>query len=245
MCICFNTSTPVKQQFADIYRLTDKELNASFSPKPSTLFCCPPSFKIAIFRITKLRWLISRSSSSKQASSLGLHRAVHEIFDFLCSFDVDSWAREEGSKGTSIAPTLNKAFAVAIRLYGILTLPQSATAAWASSSPAAILAYPQLPGQSSYESVQGSHLEELLELLRFAGKEFENQLKFSWPLVVAGVAASEEEDRELIRRSLMSIWECPSTTFIFIGVVQRLQTFWRSGSGEWEDCFDAPYYIYA
>lgn len=86
------------------------------------------------------------------------------------------------------------------------------------------------------------HREELLALLRQTWDSLRYHGGLAWPLIVAGVAASDgsAQDRDYIDRRLCYIWQRPLTAATFLLAVEKLRAFWRSGKTGWEDCFDEP-----
>ncbi len=165
------------------------------------------------------------------------------MFNATWRFSPDEWAESEAWHGEVEAGRLyGQLFPVAIRLYGILTLPQSAIVAWAASLADIKTAYATLPGRSVYESLRTQHRGEILALMRKHWDTLKYKPALVWPLLVAGVAAVDgaPEDRMFIEDCLETILAMPITACSFITVIDKLRAFWRSGRLEWEDCWDEP-----
>ncbi|KAJ6786119.1 hypothetical protein PWT90_02475 [Aphanocladium album] len=170
---------------------------------------------------------------------------VLEIFDTLECFDLDKWAKGVTTPyDTTELPAVGRVFALAIRLYCILTLPSLADALAGSSAASGHSRYPDL---CAYDGLRIQYREQLIVQLRDIWDRIEYQGGIAWPLVVAGVAATDsvEQDRDFIDQCMWEIWNKPSAGATFIIALEKLRIFWRSGKSGWEDCFDEPTPCYA
>ncbi|KAM3485205.1 hypothetical protein MY8738_001453 [Beauveria namnaoensis] len=233
-----NTTSPAKQQLEGLEEFTDDELraalsNACFAP-------CPAALYPLLVHITRLRVSVVNNRPPRKAN---LALAVQDIFNTTWRFDADAWAESKSWQGeVDIGRVMGRVFPLAIRLYGILTLPEASLVAWAASSADIATAYARLPGRSVLDSLRIQHREELLSLMRSSWYLLKYKTSLVWPLLVAGVAAADStaKDREFIEGCLEAILAMPITACSFITVVDKLRAFWASGKTEWEDCWDEP-----
>lgn len=238
-----NTTCPANQKVQGADRFTDEDIEALMKFDPTQVEPCPVVFHLARVHITRLRFTLSEYKTSQEQINLALK--VLEIFDRICLFELEPWIKEKfGDKDQEkqdYARIMARIYAVAIRLYGILTLPRSAVIAWVASSADIRSAYPILPDLGIYESLRVHHREGLLQMLRkqWDGDKLKHWL--GWPFLVLGVAVADDvENQRFVNNSLLEIWKIPSVTNSFISVLDKLRVFWASGSTEWDDCFDEP-----
>ncbi|OAA81060.1 DUF300 domain protein [Akanthomyces lecanii RCEF 1005] len=233
-----NTTSPAKQQLEGLEDFTDEQLkgslsNACFAP-------CPLELYPLMVHITRLRVSVADNRQLPRAS---LALKVQDMFNTTWHFDPDEWAESDSWHGeVEVGRVYGRVFPIAIRLYGILTLPASALIAWATSSAEIKLAHATLTGHNIVESLRIQHREELLALLRKNWGAVKYKPALVWPLLVAGVAVVDgaAEDRQFVEDCLDTILAMPITACSFITVVDKLRAFWRSGNTEWEDCWDEP-----
>ncbi|KAM3449040.1 hypothetical protein MY3296_007238 [Beauveria thailandica] len=233
-----NTTSPAKQQLEGLEEFTDDELraalsNACFAP-------CPAALYPLLVHITRLRVSVANNRPPRKAN---LALAVQDIFDTTWRFDADAWAESKSWQGEAdIGRVMGRIFPVAIRLYGILTLPEAPLVVWAASSADIATAYARLPGRSVLDSLRIRHREELLLLMRRIWDMVKYKTSLVWPLLVAGVASADgtAKDREFVEGCLEAILAMPITACSFITVMEKLRVFWASGKTEWEDCWDEP-----
>lgn len=239
-----NTTCPAGQQIKGSDDFTDEEIRTLIAFDPNKVEPCPVEFHLARVRITRLRVALVCTKLSPEHASVAAQ--VQETFDTLFLFDLGKWVEQRyGDKGDEVrrqARIMGRIYAVAIRLYGILTLPPSATAAWAASSSPIESSYPASPGCSVYESLCRQHRDELLGLLRKWSGKGRLKVWLAWPLIVAGVAVADDavENQLYIDASLLAIWRVPDVSNSSITALEKLRVFWLSGKTGWEDCFDEP-----
>lgn len=239
-----NTTCPAGQQIKGSDDFTDEEIRTLIAFDPNKVEPCPVEFHLARVRITRLRVALSCTKLSPEHASVAAQ--VQETFDTLLLFDMGEWVEERyGDKGDEVrrqARIMGRIYAVAIRLYGILTLPPSATAAWAASSSLIESSYPASPGCSVYENLRRQHRDELLGLLRKWSGKGRLKVWLAWPLIVAGVAVADDavENQLYIDASLLAIWRVPDVSNSSITALEKLRVFWLAGKTGWEDCFDEP-----
>ncbi|KAJ6781157.1 hypothetical protein PWT90_07868 [Aphanocladium album] len=253
-----NTTTPARDQITGFDTFTDAQLDRFFGPAAKPDMPCPSDFFIGIIHVTRMRGVVRRAETGLAAeqdvrSSLNTIPAkVLEIFDTTCRFDIKEWATEllindqdlwspehSPNSGAALLPVMGEIYGVAVRLYGILTLPEWAIEPWASS---ASDKYPQVLGLTSHESLRALHRLELLALLRQICGGIAHDEGLAWPLAVAGVAVAEgsADDRAFVERCLWNTWRLPNTVASFVLLIDKLRAFWSSGKTAWEDCFDEP-----
>lgn len=242
LIIRLNTTSPAKQQVWEIDRLKDDELMTVLDDTRSRCAICPAEFTLITARITKLRrdfvWHATDPSSQRYSA---LRLAVQIEFDAIPCIDMDKWASKIESNNDAMSIAMAESWAVALRLYGILTLPEPAIVSWLDTSTEASIAYPNLRGLSTYNSLRVMHRTRLLELLREIWGPEDRSCR-AWLLIVAGVAVSDgtTEDRRFVLDCLWQLWLEPSTVSSFIHTIEKLRAFWSSGKTSWEDCFYVP-----
>lgn len=168
--------------------------------------------------------------------------ALEVEFNAIPCIDVAAWAGKIECGSNTRSTALAKTWAVAVRLYGILALPQSAITSWWDKSTEAPIAYPRLPGLSVYESLRVGHREKLVRLLRETWGPVQEKSCLCWPLIVAGVAVAggTKEDRYFVMDCLLELWSVPSTVSSFIHTIEKIRLFWSLGKTGWDDCFYEP-----
>ncbi|OAA62346.1 DUF300 domain protein [Cordyceps fumosorosea ARSEF 2679] len=234
-----NTTSPAKQQVEGLEHFTDAELKASLS---NACFApCPLELYPLLVHITRLRVAVAHRQQPPGGARLA--RKVQGIFDATWRFDPGAWAESDAWRGeVDTGRLMGRLFPVAVRLYGIQTLPRSAVVAWADSAADVRAAYEPLPGRNALDSLRIRHRGEILALIRKHWDTLQYKTSLVWPLLVAGVAAADgaPEDREYIEDCLEAILAMPITACSFITVIDKLRAFWRSGKTEWEECWDEP-----
>ncbi|KAJ3493885.1 hypothetical protein NLG97_g4444 [Lecanicillium saksenae] len=239
-----NTTCPADMQVKGSDNFSDDDIRTLIAFDSAIVEPCPADFHLARVRITRLRVDLAWGKTS--SSMAGAVRKVQEIFDALWRFNLDEWVAEEfRDKGEDLkeqAQLMGPIYAVAIRLYGILTLPELAITAWASSSPDIVSAHPIIPGCSIYETIRRQHRDQLLRMLRQAWDEARLKKWLAWPLVVLGVALAHDtsRNRRFVEESLWAIWKIPYVSTASIAALEKLRIFWLAGKTGWEECFDEP-----
>lgn len=205
---------------------------------------CPAEFMVAKVRTTRLR--VSVATGNIQPESVSCMSQVKEIFDMVWLLDIDSWARglfhDIDDEKIYQARLLAEIFAVATRLYSILTLPRSAVAAWAVSDPDIEGRYPTVAGHGTVDSLRRGHCDELLRMLHERWANLGYQKRLWWPAIVAGFAVAEKttKEQQYMDDYLVAIWKLPDIAASSIIVVEKLRAFWLSGKTTWDECFDEP-----
>ncbi|KAJ3494912.1 hypothetical protein NLG97_g3767 [Lecanicillium saksenae] len=241
MAISANTTSPVADQIEGFDNFTDEELRLALDYQVVGTIGCHVDLLITVINIT--RW---RVSAAKGGDFHALQQAkMQTMLDETWHFDIAKWAEDkfpadQVADGLILAPIS----AAAVRLYGILVLPKTAIATWASCSAQARAIYPKLPvrGPNTYDNIRSAQLEELMRLLQQAAPEYGLRTALAWPLAVVGVAvaSSMAEDQIFVAKMMQSISEHPSTLCTYRMVLEKMHSFWASGKTEWEDCFDEP-----
>ncbi|TQV95489.1 DUF300 domain-containing protein [Cordyceps javanica] len=244
-----NTHCPADQQIKGTDDFTDEEIRTLIDFDPSKVEPCPVEFHLARVRITRLRVALAGPRSPPEHAVVDAK--VKAILDMLWNADLDGWVRDQyGDKSEALqdkARSLAPIYAVAIRLYGILTLPPSAVSAWAGSTAEARRRYPAVPGGGGggggvYEGLRRGHRDELLQMLREGWATITRKMWLAWPLTVVGVAVADDHaaNRVFVDRCLLAIWRMPDVSNSSITALEKLRVFWLSGKTGWEDCFDEP-----
>ncbi|KAJ3478130.1 hypothetical protein NLG97_g8659 [Lecanicillium saksenae] len=226
-----NTTCPANKLVRGFEEYTDEDLTKLVNVLGERNFHVPLPLFIAGNRLTELR----RQVADGTCSSAGLTAAARDHFDAIGAFDADKWARSTRFEVDSPASAFARIFQVAVRLYGILSLPPSVVVSWALAR-----SYPRLPRLSVYDSVLVSHRRKLLKkLYRYRGT-FSNKRDMTWPLVVVGASLTgdgQDEDRNFVAESLLDIWRNPLARCSPVLCLEKLHIFWASGKKAWDDCF--------
>ena len=240
-----NTTCPADKQIEGSDIFTDQEIRTLINFDPYKLEPCPIEFHLAKVHITRLRVSLAQGLPALNDVSVVASK-VRQIFDNLWSLDLRYWLKDKfGDKDEEHqlqAHIIALIHAVAIRLYGILTLPKPAVATWLKSSPQVRSAYPAIPGCSPYEILRRRHREQLLEMLRQHWDQVKQKKWLAWPLTVVGVAVVDDTiaNKAFVDQSLLAVWKIPDVPNSSITGLEKLRIFWQSGKMGWEDCFDEP-----
>ncbi|KAJ6779758.1 hypothetical protein PWT90_06290 [Aphanocladium album] len=235
-----DTTTPARHQIGGYDMITDKQLAVILGAATSPATLCPTALSISMVHTSRLRAALAKKHNGLDKDSIA--REVKRIFDAITQFNPEEWAAQPiftGNTQAQVLPTLGRIFALAVRLYGVLTLPQSAVVSWVLSSGKQ---HETMCDLEIYDSLRVWQREELLALTRQSWDYLKTTTALRWPLIVAGVALADgsPEDQDFVDKSLMSIWNLPNTAACLLLAIQRLRSFWASGKTEWEDCFDTP-----
>ncbi|OAA47230.1 C6 zinc finger domain protein [Beauveria brongniartii RCEF 3172] len=241
IAIAANTTSPASKQLCGFEAYTDEDILLLSALDTSPDLACPPPLLVIVKNLTQLRGRIADGRCTK----ISLNTELRDLFDRIGAFDYNAWAFKQviNSKPAGeavISSTLvSHMFQVAARLFGVLSLPHSATVSWAGAA-----GYQRLPGMSMYDSVRIAHRCELLDMLyRFRGR-FRTALALAWPVTVAGVSLGGDgasvEDRAFVAEALLDMWMSRLSRCGPILCLQKLRAFWDSGKTEWDDCFDEP-----
>lgn len=232
-----NATSPATQQMLGLEDFTDDEFRTVLSF--NSFVPCPIDLYPLIVHVTRLRVAVA---TKQPLSEISLELKVQAIFNATWRFDFKTCAAKPSRLSTEIRQSIGEIFVVTIRLYGILTLPPSATAAWAVSSTQIRAAYPPLPGRSMADTLRIQHRDEILTKIKQIWGELQYKTAIALPLAVVGVAAAGDalEDQRFIEQCLEDILALPNTTCPFLITIDKLRQFWRSGKTGWEDCWDEP-----
>lgn len=227
-----NTVSPADQQVEGSDDFTDDEIKTLIAFDPSMVEPCPAAFHLARVHITRLRVAVAHKTITDQST---LILRVLDAFNSTWTFDLEGWIEEEfGDKDEDEkhrARTLALIYGLAIRLYGILTLPRWAVAAWGMSSPKIKKEYPPVPGCGAYESLRRRHRDNLLKMLLKQWSQVATRKHLAWPFAVVGVAVAntDVETQRYVERCLFAIWKLPGVTTSSIAALDKLRVFWLSG----------------
>lgn len=234
MAIAANSTSPSDQQIRGFEAYTDKDVKVLFSHGVNPDLPCPAPLFIVLKNLNQLRGRLADGSCPKAV----LERTVRDLLDRASAFDHDRWAEAVAFEAGDLVTTLSRIFQVAVRLYGILSLPPPAIVYWAVAT-----RHPRLPGTSIYDSVRIAHRRQLLDLLYPFRGTFRSVLSLAWPVTVAGVSLGNDgsaEDRAFVAESLLDMWQSPLSRVGPILCLEKLRVFWDSGKTAWDDCFDEP-----
>ncbi|XWW92753.1 hypothetical protein V2A60_000679 [Cordyceps javanica] len=252
VAINVNTTSPARNQIHGFDDYTDQQLASVLNAAYSTSMQCPTELYLAMVHISRLRATLAAAAAGPggpkhgdrggkgeaAAATVVIERRVRRIFDSIARFSAQDWAdKPEFGDTMDAVAAVGRIFAVAVRLYGIMTLP-----------PSAVVASMRAGGGSSasdlerHDALRISQGRALLALVRRFWGRLSHTTSLCWPLIVAGVALAggSPEDQNFVERSLLSIWRLPNTSACFILAIQKLRPFWNSGKTGWEDCFDTP-----
>ncbi|KAJ6784778.1 hypothetical protein PWT90_05738 [Aphanocladium album] len=239
-----NTTCPARQLIEGSDDFTDEEIRALIDFDTAAFEPCPIEFHLARVRITRLRAYFARGT--QLPVNPRMRYQLQDILDAVWLFDVRGWIEEKfhdkDDEKQKQAATMARIYAVAIRLYGILTLPQSDVVAWAGSSAEIGNRYPTERCYNHYKSVRKGHRDELLGMLREHWDSIKWKMWLQWPLTVLGVAVADGTagEKEFIDESLFAVWRDTTVHVSSIAALEKLRAFWLSGKTAWEDCFDEP-----
>ncbi|KAM3566620.1 hypothetical protein ARSEF4850_000373 [Beauveria asiatica] len=244
IAINVNTTSPARQQVHGFDDYADHQLASILESAYSTSMQCPTQLSIAMVHISRLRAALALAQREKEKGKLDktfvVEQQVRCIFASIARFDADDWAAgpEFVDKRDTVAK-VGRIYAIAVRLYGIMTLPPSAFASCVGPASG--------PGGEEQTATHGALIrarqrDELLALTRRSWDQLRHTTSLCWPLIVAGVALADgsPQDQDFIEKSLLSIWGLPNTSACFITAIRKLRPFWDSGKTGWEDCFDTP-----
>ncbi|KAM0664208.1 hypothetical protein ACQRIU_006791 [Beauveria bassiana] len=247
IAINVNTTSPARQQVHGFDDYADHQLVSILESAYSTSMQCPTELYIAMVHISRLRASLAQKQNGKLDKTKAVvvvEQQVRCIFASIARFDADDWAAgpEFKDKRDTVAK-VGRIYAIAVRLYGIMTLPPSAVASCvgpASESGSGLGA--EQPAATHGTLMRAQQRDELLALTRRSWDQLRHTTSLCWPLIVAGVALADgsPEDQDFIESSLLSIWSLPNTSACFITAIRKLRPFWNSGKTGWEDCFDTP-----
>ncbi|OAQ96193.1 hypothetical protein LLEC1_03077 [Akanthomyces lecanii] len=126
IAINVNTTSPARQQIDGFDDFTDAQLVSILDAAYSTSMQCPTELYVNMVHISRLRAVLA--SKGNRPDETTVNQQVRRIFDSISHVDADEWAAKPMFKDKIDAvAAVGRIFAVAVRLYGILTLPQSAT----------------------------------------------------------------------------------------------------------------------
>lgn len=189
---------------------------------------CPADLFVGIVRISRLRFQFATNSSIDAVSLL----QARKLFSEIDGCDLDYWATKDAKGNEEMVHMTYQIFQIAVRLFGILTLPRLAVAA----------AYSGASSLAGYNALCISQQHQLVKLLRQAFYKVQFFPALKWPLVVAGVGSAmsneSRQEQEFIGQCIFKIWQHPLTNDWSLDSLQKLQAFWISGETEWDVCFD-------
>lgn len=204
-----STTCPAHKQIKRSDMFFDMETRSLINSDPHVFEPCPAEFHLARVRLTRLRVSLADRNFPQDYDNVTSN--VQVIFDRIWLFDLDRYIEQQfGKKDLEVqaqARIMGRVYAVATRLYGILTLPRSSTAAWAVSSPEVRSSFPLIPGYILHESLGRQHRDELLGTMREHWGSVRLHKWLAWPLIVAGVVVVDGavDHKEFVDKSLFSI----------------------------------------
>lgn len=183
-------------------------------------------FVIAIVEISRLRYRAATGHTDAERA--------RDMFLRLDTYDVAAWVKADESVEEPLAELLAELYQIAVRLFGILSLPRSAVSA----------AYADARSTDGYNNLCARERSELIRLLRVAAEKVKWLSSIQWALIVAGVAAARETEDEkaqdFVGQCIYDIWRHPTSGHNTLDQLEKLQKFWLSGDTEWDECFYEP-----
>ncbi|KAJ6785620.1 hypothetical protein PWT90_00493 [Aphanocladium album] len=227
------TTTPATRQLHGYDYYSDDEIKSALVYPGEKPLSCPVDLVVAIVHITRLRARIAASRTLPDGNS-NFNTAASQVFKAIDGFRARDWENTPNLDGGKPTPNFGSIFQVAVRLYGILTLPARAVLA----------AYPQ---GCTYRIIRAEQRQKLVDMLEKTLPAMQYPIQLDWPLLVAGVAAgaADEDPKALRHQEFVRIWfqeivAWPlSDTGSFL-CLQKLAEFWNSGKTGWEECFYEP-----
>ncbi len=188
---------------------------------------CPVDLHLLIVEITRLRIdVATKSILVNEAAS-----RTKTIFKKMDEFDLEAWVEGSSFATKALARYYGESYQLAVKLYGILTLPR----------PAVLAVY---PNAAEADGPRTSLRQRVLKLLKEVYPQVQDTASLQWPFVVTGVAAAigdgAAEDQDFIAQTLYDVWRRPLADSTPYKCLQKLKAFWLSGQTEWEDCFYEP-----
>ncbi|KAJ3497064.1 hypothetical protein NLG97_g2185 [Lecanicillium saksenae] len=236
-----NALCPALQQIQALNDFEDEDLAAIYDYEFAAELPYPTDLFLAMFHISRLRYQIA---SGDLPDSHALDSSVADVMDRIEEFDRAEWLqdKEEEANGLEVLDAVAHACQVAIRLYGIMTLPRAAVASWAASR-----SYPMVSALGRYESLRTFQTAELMRLLQDAWSKATFKGGLAWSLTVAGVAAADGAvvDQEFVAQCLLDIWHGGETGYSLEHDCRlKLQKLWASAFTNMTDeqcpAMDAP-----
>ncbi|OAA80092.1 C6 zinc finger domain protein [Akanthomyces lecanii RCEF 1005] len=230
-----NTTSPASQQIPGPGQLTDDEIASIYDWTFLSNLPCPSELFLCIIHLTRLRVRVFSGQPAAHATALKVR--IHNLFDKICTLDFDIWVRE-ASTASDNALDVAEAFRHATLLYGIVALPRRAVASWArhhhgTTDDDAVV----------YARVRSAQQRALLGVMRRMAPRVKCRCCITWPLVVAGVAASDGRVpgvRAFVEESFLAMADEPAEGGFALPSLQRLRVLWRSGRTGWDDAFPRP-----
>lgn len=229
-----NTTSPPDQQIAGPNQLSDDEIRLVYDWAFLGAFPCPNELFVHMIQLTRLRVQVS----SGQITGVALAAKVDELFRQISTVNLDAWIRDASARSNNASDGA-AAFRAATLLYGILSLPSRAVAAWAAAA-----WHHGSGGLGAYESVRSAQQQALLDVLRRMAPKVKCRCCISWPLLVAGVAAADgavDGARDFVEESLLGIAAEPEGPMFALPSLQKFRELWSSGKTGWDDCFTEPF----
>ncbi|KAJ3474043.1 hypothetical protein NLG97_g10019 [Lecanicillium saksenae] len=229
----WDTTTPIRFHTLAYSTCTDEKLeillsDANFSPDAPF----PPRQKVLQIHITRLRrraWTTSDET---------LARIIGDIFERLAGIDILRWASEVDGFDSPTNQILAEIHHDALWLYALLSLPRRAMLLWARTQPSL---QPSAADDDEYDAYHKLYASRLLSRLRTVYPTLQYPRALDWPLIVGGVVALDNDDREFIDACLYSNWLRPVGFGHIILPLQKLRQFWeKHGRGGWDGCFYEP-----
>lgn len=235
-----NTTSPASQQIPGPSQLTDDEITSIYDWTFLSNLPCPNPLFLCIIHLTRLRVDVF----SRQPTAAVLTVRIHALLDKIDTLRLDAWVLEASSTSDN-APDVAEAFRHATLLYGIVALPRRAVASWArrrrrrhqhddddDDDDAAV-----------YAQMRSAQQQALLDVMRRMAPRIKCRCCITWPLVVAGVAASDDRVpgvRAFVEESFLAMADEPAEGGFALPSLRRLRALWRSGRTGWDDAFPRP-----
>ncbi|KAK5991038.1 Phomenoic acid biosynthesis cluster-specific transcriptional regulator-like protein [Cladobotryum mycophilum] len=211
----FNTTSPGYAQLEEACRYDTEDLRDLYEVPCAVDFWYPTPLFLDMVHINNLRLPST-------------HDATYTICDILS--DIDAFCPREWLLSRDLPKNkdfllITYIFKSSMALFGSLTVPCKA---------------PFHAGLSCNHRGQINH-DSLFYLLMEAYSMPIRIDHIFWPILVAGVAAKTEQERQLVEQYFLTAVQDPFTGSSPRRAMVLLRKFWASGKTNWDDCFDQPY----
>ncbi|OAA70065.1 C6 zinc finger domain protein [Akanthomyces lecanii RCEF 1005] len=122
LCIRCNTTSPDHRQVLGYYRYTDDQIRAVLERFLCLKMPCPAELLLFIVQITRLRVGVATKPRHPNAAA----SRTKAVFEKADDFDLDIWVEESPLFTKTFVKYYGEISQLAVKLYGILTLPPSA-----------------------------------------------------------------------------------------------------------------------
>ncbi|KAL6871959.1 hypothetical protein J3F83DRAFT_625785 [Trichoderma novae-zelandiae] len=223
-CIVVNTTSSQQNQIIEVTCLNPKELYSLYKVSIYPPFFCPPDLFLDILYINRLRLQLPTTSVIYSLPSIEV--TVCDILRHIHEFSPLGWIESCGSDNPEGLLLLPNIYQAAVALYAILVLPCTS----------------KFHVKRSCQELKQTYRAQLFDALRTAVGSSVRIHNIYWPVVVAGVAASNgtAEERLLVEEHLNMGINDPYSGAGSLKALAVLRRAWAFGLTEWDECFSEP-----